>query len=61
MSEVIGISFLLYGVAAMILFMLIMMGICFLIMRIFRRGTDCMNGCCRCMGMVCDRKEERES
>ena len=61
MSENIGILFPLLGIVAMILFMLFMMGVCFLMMSISRRRTGGMNGWCGCMGMCCDRKEERKS
>ncbi|MDD1728273.1 MAG: hypothetical protein LUQ50_04275 [Methanospirillum sp.] len=61
MSEFFGIAFSLFGIIAMIMFMVIMMGVCFLMMRVFRRRMGGMNGCCGCMGMVCERKEEYKS
>ncbi len=61
MFEDMVISFPLFGIVVMVLFMVIMMCGCFLIMRVFRRRMGYINGCCRCMEMVCNRIEELES
>lgn len=60
MSKGIEISFPLLGIVAMVLFMLIMMGVCFIIMRIFSRRMCGMDEYCGCKGMICNRKEEHE-
>jgi len=52
MSEILGVSFPLSAIAIMIVFMVLMMGICFLMMRIGRMRMGCMGGCCRCMEMI---------
>ncbi len=61
MSGVLGIPILLYGIVGIILFMLVMMGTCFLMKRLFWRKICGMNGWCRCMAMTRNEKEEDTS